>query len=365
MNTTKTKARITAIFEKMVSADRKIYNAHFLIHSDTNQLHLNLAGGNAKTNPNDFAQVEQPVYMASVGKMFTAVLVAMLCDQGMLSFEQPIVEILDKELLYKLHIYKDRDYTDQIQLKHLLNHTSGLPDYFEDKPMNGLSMFQKILTEPDRTYLPREVVTWSKANLKSKFPPGKGFHYSDTGYHLLGIVTEAVTGMPFQDGLSRWIFNPLGMEQAFLIGHSTPLKASPYPVAGVYFRDTNIVSYRSISADYAGGGVTAPLEDLLIFMQALVKGKLLSDQIFLMMDDTVSFAPGIDYGYGIMKIRPAPLLMPAKYFCWGNAGSTGSFLFYHPVLDTYLIGTLNQYRYHQRGIQFMFRVIDAIATKGE
>lgn len=364
MVTNKTKARVNAIFEKLVSSDKNIYNAHFLIHSDTNQWHLNLAGGNAKTNPKGPAQVGQPVYMASVGKMFTAVLVAMLCDQGMLSFKQPIVGILDKELIYKLQIFKDLDYTDQIQLRHLLNHTSGLPDYFEDKPLNGLSMSQKILTEPDRIYNPREVVIWSKSNLRSRFPPGKGFHYSDTGYHLLGLVIETVTGVPFHKVLSSWIFEPLDMQGAFLIRHSTPLKASPYPVAGVYFGDTNIVGYRSLSVDYAGGGITAPLEDLLKFMQALAQGKLLSDQIVRKMGNFVSFAAGIDYGYGMMKIRPVPLLMPAKYSCWGNAGSTGAFSFYHPGLNTYLIGSLNQFRYHQKGIRCMLRVIDVLLEKG-
>ncbi len=364
MDTTRIRQRITCLFENLVSSDKKIYNAHLLVHCDTNQLHLNLAAGNAKTIPDDLVQVGQPVFVASVGKLFTAVLVAMLCERGLVSFEQPIIGILDKDLLDKLHIFKGKDYTGEIRLRHLLNHTSGLHDYFEDKPAGGAGFVQRILHEPDRIFQPREVVTWSKANLKSKFPPGKGFHYSDTGYHLLGLVTEAVTGMPFHEALSHWIFEPLDMRQAFLISHSLPFEASPYPIAGVYFGATNIVGYRSLSVDYAGGGITAPLEDLLKFMQALAQGKLLGEHTFLKMADCVSFAPGIDYGYGMMKIRPVPLLMPAKYSCWGNAGSTGSFLFYHPGLDAYLIGSLNQFRYHQKGIQFMLRIIDVLSEKG-
>jgi D-alanyl-D-alanine carboxypeptidase len=69
---------------------------------------------------------------------------------------------------------------------------------------------------------------------------------------------------------------------------------------------------------------------------------------------------GIDYGYGMMKIRTVPVVMPAKFNCWGNAGSTGSFMFYHPALDAYLIGSLNQFRYHSKGIRFMLRVIDRL-----
>lgn len=361
---TKTSQQITTLLEKLVSSDKKIYNAHLLVHSDRSQLHLNLAGGNTRTPPNDTIQVGQPIFMASIGKLFTAVLIGMLCDQNKLSFESRIIDLLDRDLLERLHVFKKKDYTDQIRLRHLLNHTSGLYDYFEDKPITGIGMIEQILNEPERPYQPREVVTWSKENLKSKFPPGKGFHYSDTGYHLLGLVIEAVTGAPFHNALNHSIFEPLGMKQAFLIGHSLPCEASPYPVAGVYFGAANIVGYRSLSVDFAGGGITAPLEDLLKFMQALVQEKLLSEQTLIKMGDCVRFAPGIDYGYGMMKIRPVPLLMPAKYSCWGNAGSTGSFLFYHPGLDVYLIGSLNQFRYHQKGIQFMLRVIDVLLKKG-
>lgn len=360
MDPSKTRQRITTLFEKLADSDRKIHNTHLLVHSDAHPLHLNLAGGNAKAIAGSCVEVGQPVFMASVGKLFTAALVAMLCEQAKLSFESRICDLLDPDLLNGLHVFKDKDYTGQIRLKHLLNHTSGLPDYFEDKPAGGARMVEQILKEPERIYQPREVVAWSKENLKSKFPPGKGFHYSDTGYHLLGLAVEAVTGMPFHNALSHWVFEPLDMKQAFLIGHSLPREASPYPLAGVYFGDTDIVGYRSLSVDYAGGGITAPLEDFLKFMQALAQGWLLSEQTLKKMADCARFAPGIDYGYGMMKIRPVPVIMPERYSCWGNAGSTGAFLFYHPKLDAYLIGSLNQFRYHRKGISFMLRVIDAL-----
>lgn len=357
--------RITRLFEKTVESDKKIHNAHLLVHSETYPLHLNLASGNVKTGADNTVQTAQPVFMASVGKLFTSVLIAMLCEKDKLSFEYRIIDLLDPALLNGLHIFKGKDYTDQIRIKHLLNHTSGLPDYFEDKPISGIRMSQQILTKPGRKYQPEEIVTWSKTNLKPKFPPGKGFHYSDTGYHLLGLVIEAVAGVPFQNVLSDWIFMPLDMKQAFLIGHSLPIIESPYPVAGVYFGDIDIVDFPSMSMDYAGGGITAPLEDLLKFMQALVRGQLLSKQTLRkMVDDRVKFAPGIDYGYGMMKIQTVPLLMPERYSCWGNAGATGTFLFYHPNLDAYLIGSFNQFRYHRKGIQFMLRIIDEIIDKG-
>jgi len=162
MDTTRTRQRITTLFEKLVSSDKKIHNAQLLVHSDINQLHLNLAGGNAKTTADNSVQIGQPVFMARVGKLFTAVLIAMLCEQGKISFGSRIIDLLEPDLLERLHVFKNKDYSEQIQLKHLLNHTSGLHDYFEDEPIKGTRMIEQILNEPERLYQPREVVTWSK-----------------------------------------------------------------------------------------------------------------------------------------------------------------------------------------------------------
>jgi D-alanyl-D-alanine carboxypeptidase len=352
MNTTKATEKISASLRKLASSDKKIHNAYLLVHSDKNGFHLNLAEGQTETSSGDLVQshADQPVYMASVGKLFTAALVAVLVEAGQLSFEDRIADILDADLLKGLHVIKGQDLTNQIRLKHLLNHTSGLHDFWDDKPAGGGSMVERLLNEPEQVYVPREVVIWSKENLKSHFPPGQGFHYSDTGYHLLGLVVEAVTSMPFHAALNRHIFDPLGMKQAFLLGHSQPLEKSPHPVAGVYVGNTNAVHYHSMSVDYAGGGVTAPLADLLKFMQALVQGRLLrSETLERMKDDCAKFSLGMDYGYGVMKITSFPILMPARFSCWGNAGSTGAFMFYHPGLEAYLIGSLNQFRYHAKG----------------
>lgn len=360
MNTTRTAEKISASFQKLVSSDAKIHNAHLLVHSETNGLHLNLARGRNETSADSAVHIEQPVFMASVGKLFTAVLVAILHEQGRLSFDDKLADFLEPDLLEGLHVFKGHDYSREIRLKHLLNHTSGLPDYFEDKPYVGPGMIERLQSEPDRKYTPHEIITWSKENMKPRFPPGEGFHYSDTGYHLLGLTVEAITSMPFHDALSRYIFEPLEMKHAFLLEYSQPLETCPHSIAGVFFGDINVVHYPSMSIDYAGGGVTAPLEDILKFMRALVQGRLLSAETLRRMDDCVKFMVGIDYGYGMMKIRTVPVLMPARYICWGNAGSTGAFMFYHPGLDAYLIGSLNQFRYHVKGIRFMLRVIDIL-----
>lgn len=345
-------------FRSTVNRDRSIRSAFLMAHSDRHGLHLNMAEGTTGGLP---SSPYQPYYVASVGKLFTSVLVAILSEQGMLSYDDPAERFLDDDIIEGLHIYKRKDCSRDIRIRHLLNHTSGIHDFFEDKPRHGKPMIRLLLEDPSHFWTPQEAVRWSKMNLKSHFPPGRGFHYSDTGYHLLGLIIERVTSMPFHEALSSHIFRPLGMIHSCLWQHSKPQVRSDRPVADLYVGATNVINHVSLSIDYAGGGIVSTSDDLLKFMQALVRNTLIRKETFERMKDWARFLPGIDYGYGMMNIRTVPIFMPRKYNMWGNAGSVGSFMFYHPVFDLYLIGTLNRFRYSRKGVRMMFKCIDVFS----
>ncbi|MBC2699872.1 MAG: serine hydrolase [ANME-2 cluster archaeon] len=358
MNKEKVQLSIADNFTKRVQKDRKIHNAYLLVHSEKLDIHLNLAEGTTGSMP---ANTQQPYFIASIGKLFTSVLIGILVEKGMISYEDTITQFLDNDLLHNLHIYKEKDYTNEIKIRHLLNHTSGLHDYFDDKPKQGKPMIDMIFDEPSRFWTPQETIQWSKEHLKSHFPPGKGFHYSDTGYHVLGLIIEKITSRPFHEALQHYIFQPLEMNHSYLAHYSEPMEKCDYPVADLYGRDINITQYRSLSIDYAGGGIVATSEDLLKFMKALVTHEIIKEDTFEKMKDWAKFSIGIDYGYGLMNFRTIPFLMPKKYNVWGNAGIIGSFMFYHPVMDIYLIGNLNQFTYHRKGIRLMFKIIDILS----
>ena len=183
------KALIKNLFRKKVQKDRKIHNAYLLIHSEKLGIDMNMAEGSTGSMP---ANPQQPYFIASIGKLFTSVLIGILVEKGKISYEDTITQYFDDDLLSNLHVYKGNDYTKNIKIKHLLNHTSGLHDYFQDKPEQGKPMIDILLDEPSRFWTPQEVIQWSKEHLKSHFPPGKGFHYSDTGYHMLGLIIEKI-----------------------------------------------------------------------------------------------------------------------------------------------------------------------------
>ncbi|MDW7681099.1 MAG: serine hydrolase domain-containing protein, partial [bacterium] len=213
---------IEVLFRKQVPEDPKVKNAFLLVHSDKTGLHINLSEG---TGDNGKPTPQQPNYMASVGKLFTSVIVSMLHEKGVLSFEDRISYYLDSGLIDGLHVYKGKDYSSEIQIRHLLNQTSGLPDNF-------YPLFDKLLADHDFDIGPREAVEWVKKNLAPQAVPGKKSYYTDTNYHLLGLIVENLCGEPFHAVLKKLIFDPIGMKQAYMLHYSEPEKTSPHPEAG-------------------------------------------------------------------------------------------------------------------------------------
>ncbi|QUW22000.1 beta-lactamase family protein [Sporosarcina sp. Marseille-Q4063] len=341
---TKQKERVICSIEKsfksFVLKDKKLKSAFLMVHSEKNDIHLNIAGGSMKKN--------QPAYMASVGKVFTSVLINLLYENDQLSFDDGITKYLDPILVNNLHVYKGKDYTDSIKIKHLLNHTSGLSDNF-------YLLLNKLLVDRHFKISPEEAIAWGKIHQDPHFPPGKGFKYSNTNYQLLGLIIEKVKGIPFHIAMKQYIFEPLGMMNSSVLHNSEPLDKDTQPLADFYFNENNITNHKGYAdLAYAGGNVVSTGEDLLKFIKALVTYQLVKQETLeKMMDDKVRYGLGIEYGYGIMQFKTVPLLMPEIFNVWGHAGATGAYMFYHPKMDTYLIGTFNDFSYERKGVKFM------------
>ncbi len=343
---------IEDMFRKQVRKDSKVKNAYLLVNSDKLDLHLNIAEGYTGNIP---ADPQQPIYMASVGKLFTSTIISILYENGKLSFDDYISKYLDDELMNDLHIYKEKDYSKNIKIKHLLKQTSGLYDNF-------WPLVEKLLKEKDFNMTPREAIIWGKNNLKCYNPPGKKINYTDTNYHLLGLIVENITGKPFYEVLKEYIFSPLGMEKSSMLHYSEPIKKYSYPVAQFSFKGIVINDFKNYgSIDYSGGGIVATNEDLLKFMKALVSGQIISkDTLEIMKNDTETIFFSFDYGYGVWKLKTIPIILPKKYSCWGCVGATGSFMFYNKDLDTYLIGNFNDVSYQTKGINFMIKILNKL-----
>ena len=285
-------------FRKQVKKDSKIRNAYLLVHSEKEGIHLNIAEGSTNNMP---ANPQQPVYMASVGKLFTSTIIGILVENGKLSFGDKITKYLDHELLNNLHFYKGKDWTNEIRIHHLLNQTSGLADNFR-------TLLDELIKDQNLDFTPREAVAWVKNNAKPHFPPGKGFKYTDTNYHLLGLIIESITGEPFHAALTKYLFEPLDMRHSYMNHYSEPMEKPQFPTADFFIHETRLNDSKGYAnLDYTGGGVVATNEDLLKFMKALVNYQIVTkNTLEEMKDNSVRFGLGIKYGYGIWKITTVP-----------------------------------------------------------
>lgn len=334
-----------------VNSDPSLHNVYLLVHSERLNIHWPMAAG---STDGVAATPDQPFHTASVGKTFTSVILTQLVESGLARFDDPIAKYLPPELIQGMHIYKGKDYSQDIQIKHLLSNTSGLPDFFEEKPKHRPSMLQEVLDDPQRFWTPRDTVEWSKEHLRPHFPPGKKVYYTDTGYNLLGMVIESITGSSYEEVLHERIFRPLQMNHSYLSQFSLPALQSAAPTAHLYLDHIKIEvdQYRSLSSFYSGGQTVCTLADLLIFMKALVKGQLVRKESLRVMQTWRPLQMGLRYGYGLMQLRFLPFT--SKYTVWGGLGASGAFMLYVPAMDVYLAGTFNQTTYRTKAMNYLF-----------
>jgi len=348
--------------ERMVLKDKNLKHALLLVHSDKYDFHWKLAFGTTGTEHTPITS-DYPYHIASIGKTFTSAVIARLYERGEINYDDPISRYLSPEMLENLFVYKGMDYSNEVLVRHLLNHTSGIADYWEDKPIEGKSIKELVIEEPKRFWKPEDTIDHTRYNQKAVSSPGKKFHYSDTAYNLLGKIIEEITQKPFHENLQTEIFNPLGMDNSYLLYRSEPNEKSPYPILDTYIGKYEVSGFKSISVDWAGGGIVTTTEDLLLFHKALVNNTLIKKETFeLCSKDVARFGFGIDYGYGILFLNIGKMLIfqPEELNMWGNFGSIGAFMFYNPAYDVYIIGSFNHSNYIRRQVRFIIYVIRTI-----
>ncbi len=352
-NTEKTKEKVFRIFNKMARSNQNENNSYLLIHSDSLNIHWKVASSaNNKTK----TDADQPFHYASIGKTIVSTTVAILAEQGKIKFNDHISKYLDQEILNGLHVYKKIDYSDSITIAQLLNHTSGISDYYTDKNKDGICLMDRMLAEPDTFWTPYATIAWTKNNLEPKFKPGKGCHYSDTNYELLGLIIEKITKKQLHEVCHELIFNPLEMNDTYFIFHSEPKHQPAKKMTDLYFKGKNIATYKSISMSWGGGGIICTTEDMLKFFKALNSNKLVSKETReIMKSDYGKLGANMNYGYGLMQFRFFG--MGPKYRIWGNSGSVGAIMYYNDASDTYIIGSFNKFGWQVQPIMFIVRTL--------
>jgi len=217
---------------------------------------------------------ETPSNIGSVTKQFTAMSIMILEERKKLSYDDPVSKYIPE--------FSRSAQFSKITLRHLLTHSSGMPDYgdlgIDDSTLDQRGLFAALL------------------NKEGSFAaPGLKYRYSNPGYALLAIVVERGSGKHFGEFLEQEIFQPVGMSSTFL--YDTPKRKTPQVALGYdQFGGIDDGGPTAIPGD---GGIYSTVDDLFKWDQALYTGRLVRQ--FTLSE---AFTPGrvqegaSSYGFG-------------------------------------------------------------------
>jgi CubicO group peptidase (beta-lactamase class C family) len=348
---------------KMVEKDKKIYNAILAISTGNGKFKWSGAAGIANKEKSIPTVAETPFFIASITKMFTATIIMKLYEEKKISLDDIIGKFLPETLVKGIHIYKGVDHTDSITIRHLLSHTSGIGDYYLEKPKGGKSFFDIILENPEETYTVDQTIAIARDTLKSNFIPGQKAKYSDTNYQLLGKIIESVTGKKLHQIYHEFIFSPLNLKNTWLYKRSDPINEINMPVAEFYYNDKIISENRPFESSWADGGLISTTDDCLTFLHALNTGKIINKENTLpLMYQWREIGFPLKYGFGTMYIEFPVLMTMFRKFppLIGHLGSTGTFLLYAKDFDVYFAGTINQTSSPSKPVKIVINLLNMI-----
>ena len=239
----------THILDSIINAcyDNGTFNGTVLV-SDNKKVVYRRAFGYANRETKEMLIPESVFYLASVSKQFTAMAIMILNERNKLSYDDKLIK----------YFSEFQSYAGMVTIRHLLTHTSGIPDYF------GLNIYKTDLKNRD--------VFEALIKLESlDFMPGSMYEYSNSGYVLLAMITEKVSGIPFHEFMKENIFYPLGMTNTMVYDESKPIIKNR--VIG-YNGDGSPNDYRILTS--GAGGMFSNLDDLFLWDQALYANDLVS-----------------------------------------------------------------------------------------
>ena len=349
----------------LVEKDKSVRNCVLSVMKGDGSFSWSGAAGIASQDGQVPMTKDTPIYIASITKLYTATVIMRLYEKGALSLDDPMSRYLPKELIQGIHVYKGKDYSYEITIKELLSHTSGIADYYSERPKGGKNLFELFLEKPERSWTVDETIERARKDLRPNFQPGTDASYSDTNFQLLGKVIEAVTGKPLHIVYEDFIFRPLGLKHTWLIGRSEPQLAPSAAPADVFYKDMIITNTRSNGAYWADGGIVSTAEEMIIFLKALNEGRIVSKDTLKLMHNWHKLQFPLQYGYGTMYFKlPRFITMVMKVPpVWGHSGSTGSFLYYSEDLNLYMAGSINQVESKSKPFRLMLRGMKAIQSK--
>jgi len=231
----------------------------------------------------------------STGKTFVSVLTMILVEDGILSLDDLASKWLgDRDWFHEL------PNSDQIQVKHLLSHSSGVRDYPQSIGCS-ISSFWRIVRRGSNEFTPEELIN-CVTNKRPLFPVGEGFYYTDAGYLVLGRLIEAAAGRSYYELLQEHILSPLSLDQIRPQDREVLEDITPGYASGARNLRADGTSKYNPTTEWTGGGLVTNPTMVVEFYGALVEERLISQSsLELMLAGEWQDPQGSNfhYGYGL------------------------------------------------------------------
>ena len=248
--------------------------------------------------------------IASLTKAATAAGILKLSDEGKLSLDDPISRFLPQA----------PSIAQGILVRHLLNHTSGLPDW-------SIDTAQEALPE---TFTTEQAVDYYFSTVeKLDSEPGHVWSYSNAGYFLLGAILENLSGMAYDEYFKTAFFQPLALNSLDECPSQPDLLATGYHSIDGGFEVANPSNLKLLAA---AGGLCSNIEDVLQWQVALTHGETIHAKIWdqISTPGTLSDGQALDYGFGVsVQMMDQGLAMMHD----GTTAGFNSFFIYYPEHD--------------------------------
>lgn len=292
------------------------------------------------------------IRIASLTKLFVAVVALQLVQEGWLALDQSVEHWLPGLL----------PGGDQITVRQLLQHTSGLPDYLSDE------IVRHARRNPAHVWSPQELVA-EALRRAPRFRAGvsQRWTYSNTNYVVLGLIIERVTANSLDLELRQRIIEPLGLRNTAL----APSTADPGDLARGYVRGADYTEL-NMSVAWAAGGMTASVFDLGVFLRALFGGELLNPEMLATMEQWHPAGGGLEgadlaYGLGLMRrtLPTAAGLSPASRLAIGHTGALGGYriaAWYFPASDITIVTALTSFEAQPNVV--VVRTLETLVSQG-
>jgi D-alanyl-D-alanine carboxypeptidase len=286
----------------------------------------------ATTHPDDAGHldVDAAFRIASVTKMVTATALLALVDQGGCRLEDPTGRHLPADVIDRFRNSEGCAYAASLTLRQLLDHTSGLPNYFLEPAILDAVRHGG----GRRRFAPLDLLNLAAGQAPLSGTPAPARTYTDTGFVLAGLVIESLTGRPLHEAYRNLVLDPAGMVDTWLESSS---EAPRRPVISAHEVEGQDITDMDPTVDWAGGGLVSTAADLAAFLRALSRGQVVSRRLWGEMSRWQPGPDGYydDYGLGLGRYR-----FPTAHVV-GHHGVWGAFAFWSPELDVIITGTVN------------------------